>query len=391
MKKVLFLLVSIILLNNVAVSVFAEETENEQKREDEIESASYILTEASTGTVLSEFNADERLAPASLTKIMVLLLAAEEIIAGRLSLTDTVSVSSRASGADGSVIWLETGEIMSVDDLLKAVIIASANDAAVALAEHIGGTEDAFVKLMNQKAYVLGMNNTNFNNAAGYDHPDHYTTARDAATMSRALMRDENYILFSDNMLTRLSSVRTGTEKEAQLLNTNKLITSYNGIEGIKTGTTDNAGFCLSAAASRNEMRLISVVMGCKDNDGRFELSKKLLDYGFDNYELYGDFGNELEPFESLSVKGGFENEMRITRTQSESGIVIPKGRAKDIEYTVYLPKSVSAPVSRNQPVGTITAKLDGKIVYEGYIAAYETVNKLTVLKIFTFLVRRFF
>ncbi|MCL1789552.1 MAG: D-alanyl-D-alanine carboxypeptidase [Oscillospiraceae bacterium] len=393
MKKVLFLLVMIIFLPNTVIVSAGEESE-----ESETDSAAYILVEDSTGTVLSESNADERLAPASLTKIMVLLLAAEEINAGRLSLEEPVAVSAHASQSDGSVIWLEPGEIMSVADLFKAVIIASANDASVALAEHIAGTEDAFVKMMNQKAYVLGMTNTNFNNAAGFDHPDHYTSARDAATMSRAFMRADNYALFSENMLTRLSSVRTGTERETQLLNTNKLITYYNGIEGIKTGTTDNAGFCLSAAATRNEMRLISVVMGCKDNDGRVDLSEKLLDYGFGNYELYRSFGNELEPLENLIIQGGVEHDLkvilapvRVRENQSEPGIVIPKGRAKDIEYDIYLPESVSAPISRNQPVGTVTAKLDGKVVYESYITAAGNAYRLTFGRILSFLTRRFF
>ncbi|MCL2071766.1 MAG: D-alanyl-D-alanine carboxypeptidase [Oscillospiraceae bacterium] len=354
------------------------------------DSVAHILIEASTGRVLSEANADERLAPASLTKIMLLLLAAEEINAGRLSFDALVTVSSHASKMDGSVIWLEQGESMSVADLVKSVVISSANDAAVALAEHISGSEEEFVKLMNRKAYVLGMSETNFVNAAGYDHPDHYTTAKDAATMSRALMRDENYELFSDYMLTRLCSVRAGTDREAQLLNTNKLITYYNGIEGIKTGTTDNAGHCLAAAATRDDMRLISVVMGCKDEADRVNRTEALLDYGFGNYELYRGFGKDLEPFENLSVAGGVQRELKLAQIRDDSGIVIQKGRAGDIDYRIYLPEKVTAPIARNQPVGTVTATLDGKVVHESYITAEHTVHELTLFRVFAFLIRAF-
>jgi D-alanyl-D-alanine carboxypeptidase (penicillin-binding protein 5/6) len=352
------------------------------------QSASYILVEASTGSVLREYNADERLAPASLTKVMLLLLIAEEINANRLCLTEEVTTTAHASAMDGSVIWLEAGEVMSVADLLKSVVISSANDATVALAEHIAGSEDGFVALMNQKAYVLGMSNTSFTNAVGYDDERHYSTARDVAVMSRALMREENYALFSEHMLTRLCSVRTATERETQLLNTNNLITYYKGIEGIKTGTTDNAGFCLSAAAVRGEMRLISVVMGCNDNFDRVDLSEKLLDYGFAGYEPHSP--DSAMTFEPISVRNGVTATLTLSEMQT-GAIVIPKGRADEIKYEVYLPEQVSAPVTRNQPIGTISASLDGEVVYESYIVAAESVQKLTFWRVFAEMVKSFF
>ena len=366
-----FILVIIILFANISVSSFAQEALPNSK--------SFILIENSTGRVLSEYNSDERLPPASLTKIMLLLLIAEEVNAGRLSLDEQVTATAHAASMTGSVIWLEPGEIMSVADLIKSVVISSANDSAVALAEHIGGSEQGFVKLMNQKAYVLGMKDTNFVGVVGYDAPNHYTTARDAAVMSRALMREENYAIFSEHMLTRLCSVRTGTERETQLLNTNNLITYYNGIEGIKTGTTDNAGYCLSAAATRNDMRLISVVMGCEDNYDRVDLSEKLLDSGFAGYQLHNPPKTQ---FDNIPATGGVKRDLAIEQLDPPA-IVIPRGLSGEIEYEIYLPDEVTAPIVRNQPVGTITAMLDGEVVYESYIVAAETVQKLTFWRIF--------
>jgi D-alanyl-D-alanine carboxypeptidase (penicillin-binding protein 5/6) len=379
MKKItMFVLIILILAAGFLPSVYAFN----------VDSKAYILIENSSGRVLSEMNADERLAPASLTKIMVLLLIAEEVNAGRLCLSEEVVTSSHASSRDGSVIWLEPGEVMSAADLVKSVVISSANDATVALAEHIAGSEEEFVKLMNRKAYTLKMSNTNFTNTVGYDHPEHYTTARDVAAMSRALMREENYAVFAEHMLTRLCSVRTGTARETQLLNTNNLITYYKGIEGIKTGTTDNAGFCLSASAFRNDMRLIGVVLGCKDNYDRVDLSEKLLDYGFAGYELHiPDSEIQLEP---LLISGGVKRDLEITRLDSPP-VVIPKGIADSLEYEIYLPQKVTAPIIRNQPVGTITAVLDGEVVYESYIVAAQSVQKLTFWRVLAAMVRGFF
>ena len=374
-------------------------------------SAAYILVESSTGQVLSEHNADERLASASLTKIMVLLLVADELNAGRLTITEDVAVSSHASSMDGSVIWLEPGETMSVGDLIKSVVMASANDAAVALAERVAGSETEFVRLMNQKAHVLGMTNTNFTNAVGFDNPNHYTTARDVAVMSRALMRDNNYKHFAEHMLTRLCYVRTGTEREAQLLNTNKMITFYNGIEGIKTGTTDNAGYCLSAAATRNGMRLISVVMGCEGDTAkiaeynRVDLTEKLLDYGFARYEVRRDISDVLRSehgFGSYAAFGEYRNSKRVSLSGSAEtdievmpmlpeSIVVPRGRARGTVYDVYLPEKLTAPLAAGQPVGIVTATLDGELLFECYIVTLKAAEKLTFWKVLSVIVRGFF
>ena len=241
-----------------------------------------VLVESSTGRALCGLNENTRLPIASITKIMTLLIAAEEIDAGKLSFSDTAVCSAHANSMDGSVIWLETGEEMSVGDLAKSIVIASANDACVMLAEHIAGSEDKFVSMMNGKAAELGMTNTHFANCVGYDDDNHYSSARDVAVMAAELRK---YSFYDDFLLTRLDSVRTGTSRETQLLNTNKLITSYSGITGLKTGTTDGAGCCFCGTAKRGNMELTAVVLGCESDSDRFDAVRSLLDLGFDNYE----------------------------------------------------------------------------------------------------------
>jgi len=380
MKKVLLLLTAAIFAMSAIIPCNAEVLPTTAR--------TYILTEESTGRVLASNRADERVQIASMTKIMLLLLVAEEINAGRLSFEDSVTASARASGAGGSVIWLNPGEVMSVADLVKSVVMASANDAAYALAEHISGSEEKFVKQMNLKAYTLGMTNTNFSNSIGFDDENNYSTAHDVALMAKALMREENYNLFADFMTTRLDSVRTGTPREAQLLNTNKLIGKYKGIEGLKTGTTDKAGYCLTAVAKRGDMRLIAVVTGCSNEDARTDSARALLDYGFAGYELYTpDSGTALP---NVRVIGGVEREIPIAAEKSVA-IVIPKGKGKDVKYEIYTPESVAAPITKNQPIGTVTAWLDEEAVYEGYIVAAAGAQKLTFIKSFGLLVERFF
>jgi D-alanyl-D-alanine carboxypeptidase (penicillin-binding protein 5/6) len=352
---------------------------------------SYILIDASSGKILRENNSEVQLAPASLTKMMLLLLIAEELNANRLCLTEEVAASPHAAATYGATVWLETGEIMTAGDLLKSVVMASANDAAVALAEHIAkGSEADYAAIANRRAHVLGMTQTNFVNATGLDAPEHVSTARDMAILAKAVMRGENYRHYSEHMLTRLCSVRTGTERESQLLNTNRLITFYNGVEGIKTGTTPSAGYCLAAAATRNDFRLISVVMGCEDEDARLELSESLLDFGFENFEKYIPQVQQTELVMTVPVERGILQEITVVPEEAPV-IVVPRGRAGEIKYEIYLPDIVSAPVAQGQPVGTITATLDGQVVYEGYVLAAQGAQRLTFLKTLGFLVRSFF
>lgn len=336
------------------------------------EAKSAILTEKETGQVLYEKNADERLPIASVTKIMVLLIAAEEIVSGNLSFSDSAVCSEHAGSMDGSVIWLEAGEVMEVGDLVKSIVIASANDACVMLAEHIAGSESEFVARMNKRAAELGMTNTNFVNCVGYDDPNHYSTARDVAKMA-AELRKYNY--YDEFLLTRLDSVRTGTKIETQLLNTNKLITYYNGITGLKTGTTDGAGCCLCATAKRGSMELIGVVLGCESDEGRFSEAESLLDYGFSDFEritLRPDTAELLE----VKVDGGVKKTVD-TRFSGTSDVILPKGSSSAIEYHYSRTEFVSAPVEQGQLLGFVTMTSGETVVGTARIVAAEAVEAL--------------
>ena len=350
---------------------------SEEPAEPDVKTAkAAILTELSTGQPIFELNADLRLPIASVTKIMTLIIAAEEIEAGRLSFDDTAVCSDYAGSMDGSVIWLEAGEEMSVGDLIKSVVIASANDACVMLAEHIEGSEPAFVQRMNKTAARLGLDNTSFANCVGYDNENHYSTARDISVMAAELRQ---YSYFDDFLLTRLDSVRTGTSKESQLLNTNKLITSYNGITGLKTGTTDKAGCCLCATAERNGMELAAVVLGCSDDDDRFSAAKSLLDYGFNGYEKatpHPDVSELLEIPVENGVKSGAD-----TRFSGVSPIILPKGGASRLKYHYSRTEKVSAPVSKGQTMGFVTVTLDDEVIGTIKIIAAEDVERLSFEK----------
>ncbi len=347
---------------------------------------SVILTEQLTGQVLFEENADEKLPVASVTKIMTLLIAAEEIEAGNLAFSDTAACSSYAASMDGSVIWLVEGEEMTVHDLIKSIVIASANDACVMLAEHIAGSEPAFVKLMNEKAAALGMANTRFANCVGYDDENHYSTARDVTKMAAQLRK---YSYFDDFLLTRLDSVRTGTKTETQLLNTNKLITSYSGITGLKTGTTDGAGCCFCASAKRGETELIAVVLGCSKDEERFETAETLLDYGFGGFELVTLRPDVAELLE-VSVDGGIKKNVD-TRFSGVVSVILPKGSAKLVEYHYSRTQNIAAPVEKGDQLGFVTMTVGEQVVGTAKIIAAETVEKLDFPRCFRELLSAFF
>ena len=261
----------------------------------DLDCKSAILMDAATGTMLYEQNADEALPPASVTKIMTLLIVMEAIDAGALKLDEQVSVSKNAASMGGSQIFLEEGEMMSVEDMLKSVIISSANDAAVALAEHVSGSEEAFVQKMNSRAAELGMKNTYFENTNGLDDTvtNHLTSARDIALMSRELIKHEKILEYSSIWM---DTIRNG---EFGLTNTNRLVRFYNGATGLKTGSTSKAKFCVSATAKRNGMHLICVIMGAETRDERNAIATKLLDYGFANYSLYTAQGQSSKSLRS--------------------------------------------------------------------------------------------
>lgn len=305
-----------------------------------------ILMEAGSGKVLFEKDADVRVAPASVTKIMSLLLIMEAIERGDIALTDSVTANENAAHMGGSQIWLEVGETMTVDMLLKAVCIASANDATYALAEHVAGSQEAFVGMMNARAAELGMTNTHFVNSYGLDDPDHYTCARDMALCATELLRHE---LITHYSTVWMDSLRDGKN---ELVNTNRLVRSYPGITGLKTGTTSQARSCLVATAERDGLALIAAVFKADTSDQRFSSAKTLLDYGYANYTLF----TPQPPQEALSVpvKGGTLAEVGIVAGEIIPQ-VLPKGGGKDAVYTTTIDQDLHAPLDKGAVVGSVT------------------------------------
>lgn len=336
----------------------------------DIRSKSVILLEQSTGEVLYSYNPDEQYPPASITKIMTLLLVMEAIDAGKITVDDMVTCSQHAADMGGSQIWLEPNEQMSVHDLLKATAVSSANDAATCLAEYVAGSEEAFVAMMNQRAQELGMKNTVFKNTNGLDAEGHLSTARDIAIMSMELLKHPKILEYTTIWM---DSLRGG---ETQLVNTNKMIRYYDGATGLKTGTTDGAGSCLSASATRNGMTLIAVTLGSATSDERFYTAKKLLDYGFANYELAN-----IQPMSAetpVKVTGGVENEVTV-EPQPPEPLVLPKGRSQEITQEIELMPQVSAPVEKGQTVGRVIVKLGEEEILTYPMVASQSVEKMTL------------
>ena len=312
----------------------------------DVKAKSAILMEPYTKEILYESNSDEKLAPASITKIMPLLLVMEAIDRGDITLETVITASEHACSMGGSQIWLEPGESMTVDELLKATVIASANDACVALGEHISGSEEGFVALMNERAKELGMNSTNFVNCTGLDAEGHLTTAHDVAIMSSELIKHE---LIKKYSTVWMDSLRNG---ESELVNTNKLVRFYEGTTGLKTGTTSGAGYCLSATAQRDGMELVAVIMSGDTSADRFEGAKKLLDYGFYNFtytRVTADLGDKT----SIKVEKGAEQTVDI-KPEGEFGALLKKSQAKELTQKLNIKDSIAAPVKKGQVIGTV-------------------------------------
>ena len=339
---------------------------------------SAILIEASTGEVMYQKNANERLAPASMTKIMSLILIMENIENGNLKWNDIVVVSKNASSMGGSQIFLETNEMMMVEDLVKGICIASGNDATVALAEKIAGTEKAFVKLMNDKAKSLGLRNTNFMNSTGLDADGHYSSAYDMSIMARELVRHEKILEFSSIYEDYL---RKNTAKKFWLVNTNKLVKFYSYIDGLKTGYTGNAGYCLTATGMKNDMRLISVVMGEQNTDNRTTDTLAMLDYGFNMYSInkvvnkdksLGNVRVNLGDIENVDIM--LEEDITILNNNQ-------KGK-KNITYEINT-NNINAPVKKGDVVGKIDVYEEGRYLYSRDITVMNDIEKANIFKVF--------
>ncbi len=338
-----------------------------------------ILMEAESGEVLFEHNPDERLPIASVTKVMTLLLTLEAIDEGRLKLDDIVTVSENAASMGGSQAFMEAGEKMSVDDMLKAVTVSSCNDGAVALAEHIAGSEGEFVKMMNSRAAELGMTSTDFINCTGLDDEGvHYSSARDVAIMSREVIK---HPLVFDYTTIWMDSIRNG---EFTLANTNKLIRFYDGATGLKTGSTSKARFCLSATAERNGVKLVAVVLGAPTSAERFAAAKGMLDYGFSNFSVYYPKTTELPPIKIWDGK-----KERIKAEIDVTPRLVKKGEEGKIEEEIKINKDIKAPIKKGDVLGKIYYKIGDNIAFEAEIKASESIEKADFFDVFFTLLRK--
>ncbi len=381
-KRLLVLLTVIIIIFNNIVT-YAEEYEDAAQDSSDIlslQSKSAILMEASTGRILYEKNADEMLRPASVTKIMTLLLIFEALEDGSMTLDDTVTVSEHAASMGGSQCFFEAGEEQTVNDMIKCIEVASGNDAAVAMAEHIAGSEEAFVAMMNERAKELGMNNTNFANACGLEHEAHLTTARDIALMSRELITKHpeirNYsTIWMDSIVHR---TRRG-ESQFDLANTNKFLNQYTGATGLKTGYTSQAKYCMSATAERNGIELIAVIMGADTKEIRNSEAGKLLDYGFAKCSIYND--TETLPADlKIPVSNGTKDNVAYEQITGNQFVLIEQ-KPEMVIKEIVLYNDLEAPIYEGDVIGVVQYSYDGNVIHEEYIYAAENIKKLSYMQ----------
>lgn len=339
----------------------------------DLDAKSAVLMDLNSGKVLYALNENERAYPASITKVMSLLLVMESIESGKIKLTDMVSASENAVSYGGSQIWLEVGEQMSVDDMLKAVCVASANDACTALSEYVSGSDAAFVDAMNQRANELGMQNTHFENCTGLDENEqnHYSSAYDIALMSRALMQ---YDLIQKYSTIWMDSLREG---KTELVNTNRLVRFYQGCIGLKTGTTTKAGYCVSAVAKRENTLLCAVILGAENSDARFQSAAKLLDYGFANFESITP-QVDLSQAKAVRVKGGLQTYVSPVLRDEQIMLTVPKGEGSHISTQIQMEESVKAPLKEGEVIGQVVFLLDEEELARVDIVSREEIGKMT-------------
>ncbi|NLX76714.1 MAG: D-alanyl-D-alanine carboxypeptidase [Clostridiaceae bacterium] len=392
-KAVIWVLLCVFLIVSVNGSVIAIEDETGVKDKDEqtvekenvpivenipfeIKAKSALLMCANTGEIIFEMNSDERRPIASITKIMTMLLVMEAIAQNKISLDDVVVASEHAAGMGGSQVYLAVGEEFTVHDLLKAVAIHSANDASVALAEHVAGSEGVFVTMMNEKARELGMTNTNFLDCSGLTDEGHYSTARDIAIMARELIT--KYPLIIEYTTIKHDTFRNGT---FDLDNTNHLIGKYRGMTGLKTGVTNAAGYCLTATASRDGLDLISVILGAESMSLRFSETTKMLDYGFSNYEIM-KIERKGETAGKVMVRKGLGLSVPVAYEDNKS-VLLKRGQRDKVQQEVRLPEYVNAPVSTGDRAGEVVLTLENKEILSIPLIVTEDVQKASWFKLF--------
>lgn len=349
-----------------------------------LDAGSAILIEQNTGKILYEHNIHERLHPASVTKIMSLLLIMEALDSGKITLDTQIPCSSNAANMGGSQIWLDTTEKLTVNDMLKAIAVVSSNDCVVAMAEYIGGTEENFVQMMNTRAKELGMNDTTFKNCHGLDEDEHLTSAYDIALMSREL-------LMNHPAITHYSTIWTDTLRDGKsaLSNTNKLVRNYSGCTGLKTGSTSLALFNLSASATRDGLSLIAVIMKAPTSALRFSNASTLLDYGFNTYS-YKSFGNQGDVVKTINLTKGVSRNVNAVYENSPS-FLVKKGEESNITYEISLKDSVQAPIEKGQQLGTITYSLNGSNINTVNLIADNSVEKIGLINMSKFIFNNWF
>ena len=339
---------------------------------------SAIIMEESTGSVIYEYEADKKLPPASMTKMMSLVLIMEAIDNDVIKLDDKVTISSNASGMGGSQILLETGEQMTVDDLLKGITVSSGNDAVVALAERIGGTEENFVKMMNDKAKKLGLKNTNFKNCHGLDDKEHYSSARDMAIIAKELVKHNKILEYSSIYETYL---RKGTDKQIWLVNTNKLVRFKKGVDGLKTGYTENSGYCLTATMKVDGMRVIAVVMGEPDSGVRNDEVSGMLDYAFAQYKL-DTILNKNKVLKNININKGKKENVSIISKEDVTLLKKKIDKDKEIKYDLKL-KDIKLPIKKGDNVGILSIYVDNELYKNINVTVNEDVKKVDIFTLY--------
>ncbi|SHI56457.1 D-alanyl-D-alanine carboxypeptidase (penicillin-binding protein 5/6) [Geosporobacter subterraneus DSM 17957] len=381
LHRILFIFVAVtIVLNSVFFPVYGEEFD--------VDAKSAILMDASTGKILYEKNIHDKLPPASVTKIMTMLLAMEALEIKQISLEDKVIISERASKMGGSQLYLEPNEEKTVEELMKGIALASANDGCVAIAEHISGTEEMFVKRMNERAKELGMNDTQFMNTNGLPQDGHYTSAYDIAIMSKELLK---YPKVHDWLTIWMSNIKVGLPNKRQttieLVNTNKLIRTYPGAHGIKTGYTSEARYCLSASAVKNNLTLIAVILGSPTSDIRFAEAKKLLNYGFASFSAV-PIVRKGEVIDELQVEKGKAYTVKAI-AKDHLNALVKKGEENNVQKEIILPKQIKAPFAAGEKIGEVIATKDGQEIGRMDIVTDVEVPKASLIDIFGKMVKR--